>query len=286
MKWGQRMSLLQPGSTTLRIADQEFQMLTGFLRQNFGLDLRKKRELVESRLNNYLVQKGHDSYDSFLKHLFADPTGSEVSTVINYLTTNYSYFMREFDSVRFLKDEILPKLKTGIRDRDLRIWSAGCSTGEEPYTLAMVMDEFFGAERGLWDKKVLATDISEKVLHKAEQGQYDAAAVEQMPPTWRNAYFDKMPDNSFKMKSRIKNEVIFRKFNLIDKTFPFKKKFHVIFCRNVMIYFDAPTKQALVERFYGAMENGGYLIIGQSESIDRTSTSYRFVKPSIFVKGE
>ncbi len=280
------MSLLQPGSTTLRIADQEFQMLTEFLRRNFGLDLRKKRELVESRLNNYLVQKGHDSYDSFLKHLFADPTGSEVSTVINYLTTNYSYFMREFDSIRFLKDEILPKLKANIRDRDLRIWSAGCSTGEEPYTLAMVMDEFFATEKGLWDKKVLATDISEKVLHKAEIGQYDAAAVEQMPPAWRNTYFDKQPDNSFKVKPRIKNEVIFRKFNLIDKVFPFKKKFHVIFCRNVMIYFDAPTKQELVERFYGAMENGGYLIIGQSESIDRTSTSYRFVKPSIFVKGE
>ncbi len=278
------MGSLQPGINTLRIADQEFAMLTGYLKQNFGIDLSKKRELVESRLNNYLQHKGHESYETFLKQLFSDPTGMEISTVINYLTTNYSYFMREFDSMRFFKDEILPKMKASIHDHDLRVWSAGCSTGEEPYTLAMIMDEFFAAERGLWDKKILATDISEKVLTKAENGAYDAGAVEQMPAIWRNSYFDKLQD-TFRVKPRIKNEIIFRKFNLMEKTFPFKKKFHVIFCRNVMIYFDGPTKQALIDRFFNATESGGYLIIGQSESIDRNSTNYRFIKPSIFVKG-
>ena len=284
-EWGLSMGSLQPGITTLRIADSEFATLTGYLKQNFGIDLSKKRELVESRLNNYLQHKGHESYESFLKQLFADPTGMEVSTVINYLTTNYSYFMREFDSMRFFRDDILPKMKSSIHDRDLRIWSAGCSTGEEPYTLAMLLDEFFGSERGLWDKKVLATDISEKVLTKAENGVYDAGAVEQMPAAWRNSYFDKLQDNTFRVKPKIKSEVIFRKFNLMEKAFPFKKKFHVIFCRNVMIYFDGPTKQALIEKFYNATEAGGYLIIGQSESIDRNNTNYRFIKPSIFVKG-
>jgi chemotaxis protein methyltransferase CheR len=280
------MSLLQPEYGILHIGDREFSTLTEYLHQNFGIDLRKKRELVESRLNNYLSHNGYDDYATFLGALFSDTTGSEVNTVINYLTTNYSYFMREFDSIRFFRDEILPKMKNNIRDRDLRIWSAGCSTGEEPYSIAMVNADFFGDQKGLWDQKILATDISEKVLNKAKLGVYDAQAFEKVPTPWKNQYFEKLAEGACRVRQEIKNEIIFRKFNLMETQFPFKRKFHVILCRNVMIYFDAPTKQALVEKFYENTENGGYLIIGQSESIDRSRTSYKFVKPSIFVKGE
>ncbi len=280
------MSIIQSNTGILRIGDEDFRVLTGYLRQNFGIDLSRKRELIEGRLNNYILHKGYSDFSSYLELLFSDKTGAEMSNVINHLTTNYSFFMREFESMRFFKEEILPKLKSCMKDRDLRVWSAGCSTGEEPYTLAMLLDEFLGRARGLWDKKVLATDISEKVLVKAACGVYDSAALEQVPSQWKNQYFEELPDNNWKVKPKIRSEVVFRRFNLIDKTFPFKKKFHVIFCRNVMIYFNAQTKQALIDRFYHATEPGGYLIIGQSESIDRSRISYRFVRPSIFVKGE
>jgi len=279
------MSITQPIGL-VRIRDEEFSSLTGYLQTNFGIDLSKKRELVEGRLNNYILHKGLTDYKSYLHLLYSDKTGQEVSNVINYLTTNYSYFMREWESMRFFRDEILPDLKAKNRDRDLRIWSAGCSTGEEPYTLAMLMDDFFDRERGLWDKKVLATDISQKVLSKAEQGCYDSAAMEEVPMDWKRKFFDVQPDHTYRVKPNLMKEVLFRRFNLAEEIFPFKKKFHVIFCRNVMIYFNAQTKSALVDKFYNVTEPGGYLIIGQSESIDKSRTTYRYIRPSIFKRGE
>ena len=268
----------------LRINENDFTRLTEYLRLNFGINLSKKKTLIEGRLNNYILQKGFLDYGSYIEMLFEDKTGIEVSNVINYLTTNYSYFMREWGAFDYLKTHILPELKVSIKDRDLRIWSAGCSTGEEPYTVVMLTDDFFDQEKKYWDKKVLATDISQKALNKAEKGIYDEEAIQKIPALWKMFYFDKLPDGTWQAKPNLKKEVVFRRYNLIDEIFPFKKKFHVIFCRNVMIYFDNKTKKNLINRFYDATETGGYLIIGQSESIDRTTTKYHYVMPSIFQK--
>ena len=185
--------------------------------------------------------------------------------------------------ISIFRDHILPELKQRVRNKDLRIWSAGCSTGEEPYTLAFFIDEFFGKEKALWDTKILATDISTRVLDYAVKGVYSVDSVKNLPNHWLRNYFRKH-ESGYEIVDRIKREVIFRKFNLMDRIFPFKKKFHIIFCRNVMIYFDKQTKAELIRRFYDAMEYGAYLFIGHSESINRGESPFKYVMPSVYRK--
>ncbi len=269
----------------VKISDQEFLTLTEYLRREYGINLSKKRTLIEGRMNQYLQRNGYPSYSAYFKVLFQDATGTEITNVLNVLTTNYSYFMREWAHFDFYRNHILPGLKNSVKDRDLRIWSAGCSTGQEPYTLAMLNDEFFDTEASMWDKRVLATDISQKVLDIAQQGVYGAEDTGSIPGHWRMRYFETRPDGKLSVKQQLKKEVIFRKFNLMEQTFPFKKKFHVIFCRNVMIYFDAKTKAELVGRFCNALADGGYFIVGHSESVDKTTTGLHYVMPSVYKKG-
>ncbi|MCE5236825.1 MAG: protein-glutamate O-methyltransferase CheR [Clostridiaceae bacterium] len=272
------------GLGVIRISDGDFVRLTEYLRNRFGINLTKKRVLIEGRLNQYLVRNGYDNYTNYLDAVFADPTGAELSNILNYLTTNYSFFMREWEHFEFYRTRILPELKETVKDHDLRLWSAGCSTGEEAYTLSMVTGDFFGADAPSWDRTVLATDISRKVLNFATAGAYSAEAVEPLPKGWKLAHFTKLPDGRYQAKESLRKEVLFRPFNLMEKSFPFKKKFHVIFCRNVMIYFEPQTKIELVGRFYDALAPGGYLIVGQSESLDRSATRLSYVMPSIYHK--
>ncbi len=269
----------------IKLSDQEFLTLTEYLKRDYGINLTKKRTLIEGRMNQYLQKNGYHSYSAYFKVLFQDTTGTEITNVINALTTNYSYFMREWAHFDFYRQIILPGIRETVRDCDLRVWSAGCSTGQEPYTLAMLNDEFFGAECAMWDKRILATDISQKVLDIACQGIYSLEDAGNIPANWRMKYFEQRADGKLTVKPQLRKEVIFRKFNLMEQTFPFKKKFHVIFCRNVMIYFDAKTKAELVGRFCNVLCDGGYLIVGHSESVDRASTGLNYVMPSVYRKG-
>ena len=269
----------------IKLSDQEFRTLTEFLRRDYGINLSKKRTLIEGRMNAYLQRNGFSSYSAYMQALFGDTTGSEITNILNVLTTNYSYFMREWAHFEFYRKTILPEVKAASADRDLRVWSAGCSTGQEPYTLAMIADDFFGSEGAAWDKRVLATDISEKVLETGQVGIYGADEIEDIPPKWKKQYFSATADGRVRVKQELRDEIIFRKFNLMEREFPFKKKFHVIFCRNVMIYFDAQTKRELVEKFVNALAPGGYLIVGHSEFIDRASMGLAYVTPSVYRKG-
>lgn len=269
----------------IEIGDKEFALLVGYLQKNFGINLTKKRTLIESRLYSHLLAGGFCDYETFLRHVFSDTTGNEMSQVINRLTTNYSYFMREWDHFVLLKSQVLSQIKAIARDKDLRIWSAGCSTGQEPYMLAMMLADFFGKQKAEWDAKVLATDISQKVLETAVQGVYDNEYLKNVPASWKLAYFDKLSASKWVVKQAIKDEVIFRRFNLMEERFPFKKKFHIIFCRNVMIYFNMQTKDTLIEKLYNATAEGGYLFVGQSETLDKSRTRYDCVVPSVYRKG-
>ena len=272
------------GKNMLNINDRQFVRLTNYIKSNFGVNLVKKRTLIESRLNNYLMKKGFTSYTDYLDYAFSDDTGEEISQILNLLTTNYSYFMREWEHFRYFRDNVLPEFIPVLRNGDLRTWSAGCSTGQEPYTLAMILSDFLD-DRGLaWDTKVLATDISEKALSQARNGVYQDDCLKKVPAVWKLSYFNKISKSEWVVSEKLKEEVIFRRFNLIEEAFPFRKKFHVIFCRNVMIYFNEETKKKLISKFYEATVNGGYLFIGQSESLDKNETGYQFVKPSIYKK--
>lgn len=267
------------------ITDKEFRQLTQYIKDNYGIYLKEeKKTLVMGRLHNVLLENNCRNFSEYFKLLQSDKTAKVVITLINKITTNHTFFMREADHFDYFKDSVLPYLSRTVKDKDLRIWSAGCSSGEEPYTLAMILNEYFEKEKVLWDTKVLATDISDRVLEKAKRGQYPNEQIAPLPLNWRTNYFRKINTENNVLIDKIRNEVIYRKFNLMDNIFPFKKRFHVIFCRNVMIYFDNSTKTKLVNKFYDILESGGFLFIGHSESLNRESTKFKYIQPSVYRK--
>lgn len=267
----------------VKINDQEFQYLVGYLKENFGINLTQKRVLLDGRMGSYLAQQGYRSYSDYIKVLQADKTGKELQNLLNRVTTNHTYFMREPEHFDFFGKVVLPYLERTVKSRDLRIWCAASSSGEEPYTLAMILHDYFAHKVPVWDKILLATDISQKVLDMAKQGIYPQEAIENIPPEWKRKYFRKLPDNKVQVVDTIRSQVVYRIFNLMEPI-RYKKPYHVIFCRNVMIYFDAPTKAAVVERLYDAMAPGGYLFIGHTESIARP-TRFNYIMPSVYQKG-
>ena len=270
----------------LKLTDSDFERLTTYIRNNYGINLTKKRTLIEGRLGNMLAERGYADYTSYIDAVFKDATGAEITGLINRLTTNHTYFMREPEHFEYFKTVILPYLESTVRDHDIRIWSAGCSSGEEPYTIAMIMDEYFGSRKSQWDCKILATDISMKVLTRAKEGVYHTDGLSDIPPEWKARYFrphgaDAHGAEALEIVPAIRNEVVFREFNLMDPIV-YKRPFDLIFCRNVMIYFEGPTKNALVSRFYDVTKPGGWLFIGHAESIPRDATRYQYVKPAVY----
>lgn len=267
---------------TLSIKNSEFNKLVEYIKINYGINLSNKRHLIEGRLNKVLISKGYDSYEEYLEQAYENKT--ELKELINFLTTNHTYFMREPEHFKYIRDVILPYLEKNLAEKDLRIWSSACSTGEEPYTLAMIIADYFENRQSGWDTKILATDISNRALEKAKRGIYEIDEIEKLPETWQKKYFKKISSSQYEIIKKIKNEVIFAPYNLMQENMPFKKRFHLIICRNVMIYFEKETKESLIKRFYNHTENGGYLIIGLSESFDKNITDYKFLRPSIFRK--
>jgi len=158
----------------LTITDKEFRQLADYIREHYGINLKEeKKSLVSGRLHSALLQKKFNSFSAYYDYIVSDKTGEAAKTLIDKISTNHTYFMREESHFNFLQSRVLPYLTRIVKDKDLRIWSAGCSTGEEPSTLAMVIDDFFGLEKPFWDTRILATDISSKVLDVAAKGIYE-----------------------------------------------------------------------------------------------------------------
>jgi chemotaxis protein methyltransferase CheR len=276
----------------ISIKEKELNGLVDYVRNNFGINLEKKRKLIETRLENHLKELGYERYEDYLNHLFMNTSADEIKKLINRLTTNHTFFMRENSHFEYLKTVVLPQMEKILKDKDIRIWSAGCSSGEEPYTIAMTIDDYFTPKKSLWDTRILATDISEKALEKARKGIYTSESVSKLPGYWKTKHFKKCDNSSYEISNNIKNEVIFRSFNLMQDVFPFKKKFHIIFCRNVMIYFNSETKRNLIKKFFEYTEKGGYIFIGQSETLgseanicnDNSCSGYRYIMPSVYKK--
>lgn len=266
------------------ITDSEFRRIVLYVQRNYGIDLSQKKVLVGGRLENYIVRNGYGSYDEYMSKVESDPKGAEATDLINVLTTNHTYFMRESEHFKFLSHVVLPWAKRkAINTKDLRIWCGASSTGEEPYTLAMVLLDYFGIEHKVWDTRLLATDVSTRVLNHAVKGVYLKEEVEPLPANWKRRYFKQISQEELQVKDELKKEVIFRQFNLMNP-FPFKKRFHVVFLRNVMIYFPNDVKYKLIKKVYDYMEPGGYLFIGTTESLDRHVIPFEYVEPSIYRK--
>lgn len=266
----------------LTLTDSDFQRLYTYIRKNYGIDLSKKKQLIVSRLTNTLTARGYTGFSQYVDEILSGRDKEMVTSMLNRLTTNYTYFLREEAHFKFLWDMVLPALaKRHERDRVLSIWSAGCSSGEEPYTISMYLKEYFGAQANSWDTRILATDISQQILNTARNPSYQEESLERIPPSWKKKYFVKEQDGSYSVAQPIKQNVIFKTFNLMDPI-RFRRPFDLIFCRNVMIYFNQPTKDALVRRFYDATVPGGYLFVGHSEGLNKADCPYQYIMPAIY----
>ena len=267
------------------IQEKDFKKFAEYIQLHYGIHFKQEKQtLVESRLGQILAEMKFNSLTDYLNFVIADKTGKAASVMLDRLTTNYTYFMREPEHFYFLRDRVLPYLEKTVKEKDLRIWSAACSSGEEPYTIAMMIDEFFSLNKENWDTKVLATDISDSMLRTAKDGIYTNDKISQLPDSWKKRYLKKIDNDRSMISEKIKNEVVFNNFNLMSQTFPFRRKMHVIFCRNVMIYFDNETKDRLIEKFYDITEPGGFLFIGLSEGLNRDKTRYKYVMPAVYLK--
>ena len=265
----------------MRLSDHEFLHIVDYVRGRYGIDLSNKRTLISGRLENYLLREGYRTYSEYIQLVEQNPTGSEAGNLIDVLTTNHTYFMRESLHFEYLQKTVLPwvKAKEEKRNRDVRIWSAPSSTGEEPYTIEMVLNDFFSLDNR-WDTQLLATDISARVLEKAKSGIYLGEQLNPLPDKWKRRYFRPINADEYQVVPSLRQQVVFRQFNLMDMI-PFKGLFHVVFLRNVMIYFEEETKRKLLERIYQHMEDGGYLFIGTTE---KTSADFQYIRPSIYRK--
>ena len=263
------------------ISDEDFRRLTNFIQSEFGITLQEKRQLVTSRLSSMLTEQGYTSFSEFVAQLLKERDPQKIEQVLNRLTTNYTFFMRETEHFDFFTKVILPELVRKYQSKkSLAIWSAGCSSGEEPYNLSMYIKDYLGMQASQWDTRLLATDISNRAMTAAKKGVYELPDT--IPADWKKKYFTPMAGGQYQVSKQVRDNVIFQPFNLMDPIH-FRRKFDVIFCRNVMIYFDQPTKDALVQRFYDATVPGGYLMISHSENLGKNNP-YKTVAPSTFQK--
>ena len=246
----------------------------------------KKKKLIVARLSKRLRALNLQNFTEYYEYL-NDSTNAdnEIVNLINRITTNKTNFFRENHHFEFLAKELFPHMITRSEvsgARRLRIWSAGCSSGEEPYTLAMVAAEAFKSQRG-WDIKILATDLDTEILQRAIEGVYPTQAVSPIPKDYLGRYFIRSSDG-YTAGNVLKSMITFRKLNLMDTNFPMKRPFDVIFCRNVIIYFDAQTKESLLLKFYNHLKEGGYMFIGHSESLMHMRDKYKYLKHTIYKK--
>ncbi len=268
-------------TTSMAITDKDFDRLVTFVQGKYGIDLHQKRQLVTSRLSGTVKNMGYSSFTEYVDFLLKKGSGDDINHLLSRLTTNYTYFMREVESFDYFTSTILPDIvNKHQRDKCLSIWCAACSSGEEPYNVSMYIMDYLGGQASAWDTRLLASDISMDALTKAKKGIYELPDT--IPPNWRKNYFKPVGGKQYEVAPRIKNNVIFKQFNLMDPIH-FKRKFDVIFCRNVMIYFDQQTKSDLARRMFDATVPGGYLIISKAENLP-PDTPYARVATSIFQK--
>ncbi|KKO18699.1 MAG: protein-glutamate O-methyltransferase [Candidatus Brocadia sp.] len=273
------------------INDKEFGLFQRLIYNKSGINLTPaKKELLKSRLIKRLRERSLTSFKEYYQYVTEeDTTGEELVSMLDCISTNLTEFFRESAHFDFLSENVLPVLlenKRKNREKKIRIWCAGCSTGEEPYSISMILSERI-EQLSKWDIKILATDLSTRVLKKATQGIYAKERLRDIPLQMLNTYFKKESHNlkdCYQINDFLKGLIAFRRLNLTDEIFPFKGQFDFIFCRNVMIYFDKQTQSELVSKFYKHLAPEGYLFIGHSESLAGTETRFRYVRPTVYQK--
>jgi chemotaxis protein methyltransferase CheR len=271
----------------IRDSDYEFirQLVYRRSRINLGPD---KRELVTARLNKRLRATSISSIKDYCRYLQDQPDEEELSNLIDVISTNHTYFFREAEHFEFLRSHILGEMErrhTAEGWSSFNAWSAACSSGEEPYSIAITVAEFVQKNRITWPWRIEATDISHRVLQKARAGVYREDVVAKVPREIFSTHFQKgfgPQAGNYRIRPQLAEMVTFRQLNLLESEPPVRDPFHVIFCRNVMIYFDHPTQEELVHRLARRLVPGGYLLVGHSESLTAIHHGLEVVRPAIY----
>jgi len=269
----------QLGEVTLSPA--QFERIITMLHDHCGIRMRAGKEgLVRARLAKRLRLLGLNDFESYLHVVVSDPSKREFTEMVDVLTTNKTSFFREQAHFDFLQETVLPACTHSVR-----LWSAGCSTGEEPYTLAMLLNETL-SQPAARAARILATDISHRVLSTARAGVYGADGLSEVPRAVLQKYWRPTPDSGgarFEALPVLRDMIQYGRLNLME-SWPMRGPFDAIFCRNVMIYFDKATQQALVERYWAMLRPGGYLFVGHSESLTGLTHRFRYVQPAVYVR--
>jgi chemotaxis protein methyltransferase CheR len=260
----------------LELPDDVFRLLRDAIYKRTGMWFAdNSKYLLQKRLSPRAQELNFDSFQKYFYFLQYDPRAdTEYDQIYDLVTTNETYFFREPAQLAAFTEEIVPDILTRKGVKKIRIWSAGCSSGEEPYSIAMLL-----REAGWYDKaafEIFASDINQTVLAKARRGQYRENAFRATDPALRERYFTKEADNSWKISDDIRNRISFGRLNLYDEPrVSLLGHLDVVFCRNVIIYFDDASKKVVVANFYNRLVEGGYLLLGHSESLISLSTQFK-----------
>jgi chemotaxis protein methyltransferase CheR len=258
----------------MTLADTTFKDIRDYIYDNSGIYITdSKKYLIENRLSRIIQEKNLQSFEDYLKLIKFSSNGNELTRLFDAVTTNETYFFREPQQLSVFAEGILPKVseqKKGVKK--YKIWSAACSSGEEPYTLSMILME----NQILPDKfDMYASDLSEGVLTSAKRAVYNSYSVRNVPDPYMKKYFSNS-GQLYTLRDSVKNTVKFMRINLIDnKNMASHRGMDIIFCRNVLIYFDTKAKQRVVSNLYDSLNPGGYLLIGQSESLHNVTRALR-----------
>lgn len=264
------------------LSDAEFNKIRAVIRDITGISMgESKRQLVYRRLMGRLKALSIPTFDGYLEFLESGDK-SEIELFTNAVTTNLTSFFREAHHFEYLAGTIIPEIVAAKRsDSRLRIWSAGCSTGEEPYSIAMTLRESL-REIASWDAKILCTDLDSDVVATATAGVYPESRIEKVSAERLRRWFQKC-SGEVRIRDELRENITFKQLNLMHD-WPMRGKFDVIFCRNVVIYFDKPTQRVLIDRFANILKDGGYLIIGHSESLFKVSDRFTLLGKTIYKK--
>jgi chemotaxis protein methyltransferase CheR len=271
----------------VQIAELDFQFIRQLVYDQSSIHLgQEKKEMVCTRLNNRLTRLGLSSVAEYCEMLKSNREPGEITHLIDALSTNFTTFFREIDHFKFLKETIIPEYLASGRAEPMQAWSAACSTGEEPYSMAIVMAACLRViDLNAW--QIFASDISTRVLEKASRGIYEASRVKLPNPAWLQRYFQEGVGDwtgHYRVKQQLREQIDFQHMNLLHPTPRPHDRYHVIFCRNVMIYFDQATAQQLVRDLCDQLHDGGYLVVGHAENLGWRLHGLQQIRPSIFRK--
>ncbi len=289
-QWGGSEPELFANQFRASMTDAVFQRLSAFIKSQCGIELPlNKKTMLEGRIRKRLHSLGMNSFENYSHYLFSsEGKENELINMLDVVTTHKTDFFREPAHFDYLVKSALPQLIKifGMSAKRFRVWSAACSTGEEPFSLAMVLSEFALMYPG-FQYDILATDISDQVLEKARQSVYKDDVIEPIPLELRKKYLLKSKGPSkkiYKFVDELRDRIIFKRLNLMDSSFSINERIDIIFCRNVMIYFDRSNQKKLIDRFYRQLTPGGYLFVGHSETLTGMESSFSYAAATIYSK--